>query len=845
MFPMPRRLILYFFYCLYVLVVLCTSLTYGKDRIQLMRILSLRHGAFRSRAHVQSGPFFHTSTTSNVAGTLDPRDLEASDWHSAVGETSNLSQLPNNELKESLGQSPSQSWHNGIEASSSTFDSSQPPNTLALDAEDPATSVTVLSPYAYPITGSFRSPPASRIPYFREDVCTPEAAKSKVRRALQQKKPYVLMPALLRALHDPTFVPSLPATTFHEIIRFLDPKYFLQDLKHIHREFHPAQIRIYGNDEPHIQEIFDDYEAIVDFILHNRARHGRRLGLEEYRILLKALSHTGNGKAAYRVWVNMNEESIEPDLDCYNSYYQARCWSNAYHPAERFKLRVIPMTMKYRQAPLGKLSRRLPGYSVGRGGLKATISETFVDMIEQGIMADAIAFSLLMTGLAKEGDLAGVKSILKQVWDVDADSPADMDEDPQMPNGLACESPLYPNEQVLWTIADIFGSNNDIPAALRVVDYVSRRYSIPISTRVWGVLLEWTYVLSQRRSNGAVSGLDWTGIAQGQLPLRSVESLWNTMISEPYSIEPTMGMYDRYIRNLRDRDMLDAFVTQASKGLSLYWSSFRRYAKLITLHQSGRKITGPDNDTMSDIVHASPDQSPLASSLLNSHDRKPDPDSIRYEETVLRLELVRQFATISRWVRLLLGGTRWYGKESRIFQWERRILPDVIRRLWLFRPDHHIRYKMSTGHVILTGYRGAQPLRYVTRSKFGLFHARMRKYLQVTRGKCMRQLRSSERTLRCTYDHSMARTNHNAIIKGRQPKLSPTRRPTDRGGGTLKRFPAIARKARTQKALSASNLIVKAYPVFKTGPSLARKIRSLPRVNPQWSCMARRQRRST
>lgn len=804
-----------------------------------MRLLSIRHGAFRSRAHVHRGPFFHTSTTSNIAGTLDPRALEPSDWHPPIGETAVVSRLPNNELKESFGQAPSQSWHNGIDASSGDFDSSHTPDILTLDVDDPATSVTVLSPDTYPITESFRPPPRSRIPYFRQDACTLEAAKSKVRRALQQKKPYALVPALLRALHDPTFVPSLPATTFHQIIRYLDAKYFLQDLKHIHKELHPAQIGIYGNDEPHIQEIFHDYEAIVDFVLHSRTRHGHRLGLEEYRVLLKALSHTGNGKAAHRVWVSMKKESIEPDLDCYNAYYEARCWSNAYHPKERFKLRVIPMTLKFRRPPLQRHSRRLPGYSVGHRGLKATISRTFVHMIEQGIMADARAFSLLMTALAKEGDLAGVKSILKQVWDIDADSPADMDEDPQRPNGLACESPLYPNEQVVWTIADIFGSNNDIPAALRVVDYVSRRYSIPISTRVWGVLLEWTYVLSQRRSSKAVSGPYWTGIARGQLPLRSVESLWNTMISEPYSIEPTIGMYDRYIRNLRDRDMLEAFVTQASKGMSLYWSAFRRYVEVITLHQSGRKRSGPDNDTVSDFVHASPEQSHLASSLLDSHDRNPDPPSIRYEETVLRLDLVRRFATISRWVRLLFGGTRWYVKESGSFPWERRILPALIRRLWLFRPDHYIGYRLSTGYVILTGYRGAQPLRHTTRSKFGLFNARMRKYLQVTRGKYMRRLRSSETTLRYTNYYSTARKNHRTIIKSRQRMVSPTRRPTVRGGGTLRRFPAIARKFQTQKALSASASIFKGSLVSKTRRLVARKIRSFPRVNPQRSRMAR------
>ena len=140
-------------------------------------------------------------------------------------------------------------------------------------------------------------------------------------------------------------------------------------------------------------------------------------------------------------------------------------------------------------------------------------------------MADSRAFCLLITALAKEGDLVGVKSILKQAWDVDADKPVDVDEDPGRPNGLSRQSPLVPDDRVLWTIANIFGSNNDIPAALRVVDYISRRYSISIPLRVWDGLLMWTYVLSVRRSWKVMSDTDWAGTALGKLPLQAVESV--------------------------------------------------------------------------------------------------------------------------------------------------------------------------------------------------------------------------------------------------------------------------------------------------------------------------------
>ena len=150
-------------------------------------------------------------------------------------------------------------------------------------------------------------------------------------------------------------------------------------------------------------------------------------------------------------------------------------------------------------------------------------------MIEQGIMADSRAFCLLMTALAKEGDLVGVKSILKQAWDVDTDKPIDVDEDPQRPNALSRQSPPFPDDRVLWTIANIFGSNNDIPAALRVVDYISRQHSISIPSCVWEILFMWTYVLSVRRPWKVMTDMDWAGTALGKLPLQALASVWNTM----------------------------------------------------------------------------------------------------------------------------------------------------------------------------------------------------------------------------------------------------------------------------------------------------------------------------
>ena len=128
----------------------------------------------------------------------------------------------------------------------------------------------------------------------------------------------MLLPALLRTLHDPTFVRSLPATTFQEIIRLLDPKFFLERIRHIHHWISPASIDICSDNELQVGEVFKDYENVVLSILHSRRSGGQKLGLEAHRIFLSTFSHIGSGQAARRVWTSMKKVGVQPDLECYN-----------------------------------------------------------------------------------------------------------------------------------------------------------------------------------------------------------------------------------------------------------------------------------------------------------------------------------------------------------------------------------------------------------------------------------------------------------------------------------------------------------------------------------------------
>ena len=191
-------------------------------------------------------------------------------------------------------------------------------NGLNTAGHDCAAAKFKLSKVSDSVRYSFQPAPTSRLPFLREDTCTAQLAKQEVAGALQQAQPYVLLPALLKTLHDPTFVRSLPATTFQEIIRLLDPKFFLERIRHIHHWISPASINICSDNEPQVGEVFKDYENVVLSILHIRRSGGHKLGLEEHRVFLSNFSHIGSGQAAWRVWKSMKKGGGKPDLECYN-----------------------------------------------------------------------------------------------------------------------------------------------------------------------------------------------------------------------------------------------------------------------------------------------------------------------------------------------------------------------------------------------------------------------------------------------------------------------------------------------------------------------------------------------
>ncbi|MCJ1372038.1 hypothetical protein MMC20_003259 [Loxospora ochrophaea] len=514
-----------------------------------------------------------------------------------------------------------------------------------------------------PAQGSFLedSQPAQESPLLGRQ---PALERVTVVEALQEENPHKLLPSLLEAFEDLEYVRSISATTFSEILRLLDPKDFIDPYKAVYRDIHPASISHLADGTLQLQDILDDYSSAISAIVEARRNAGHRLGIVEYKSILRMVRSTGDARTAKMIWEAMAQDRIQPDTVCYNYYFEALCWANAYDPAERERFRVMPYHLSMRKRSDDKRQGGFQGHRVGPyGGLKSQVLKLFNGMVRAGVTTNVDTFIMLMTAMAREGDIDGVKAILKRVWDVNADNDSLYEMDAtQLRNDIPPNSPLYPTTRLLFTTAHIFGSNNQLSLALRLVDFISQKYSIAIDRSTWSQLLEWAFVLSVRRHGPRRTD----GATLGQVPAQSVEKLWNIMVSEPYNIEPTMPMLNRYCKNLWQRQMGDAMLEQMRAGVKLHIAQVDR-----------------------GVAHS---HRTFAESS-EAHSRK-----LNQESELHRLKAYRDHMMVSRWFRLLLALQRWGGRALPV---QRREIPNVVDEFWNYRPRAGIEYTMFSGRVLI------------------------------------------------------------------------------------------------------------------------------------------------
>ena len=472
--------------------------------------------------------------------------------------------------------------------------------------------------------------------------------------------------------HASTLLESIPPTMFSEILRCIDPAHFISRYQVLQKEISPAYARVLGLSRAIDRDGY--YKFCRQFLHHIKAIIEARsrqfpLTLSDYKYLLKCAREIGDERAANSIWQSIQaNKKIELDADCYNHFLAVKCWQDLTNPYQRFRLRVIPDNVVPRTWE--SLPYSLKGHSIGVGrGIKAQASGLFRQMVEAGVSGNEETFCLMMISMAREGDVASIDAILKRVWDIDVQSLMITDESLVPPTKIYNQdSPFYPSKRLLYAIAHSYGANNNIPMALRLVDYVSRQYSVTIPTEVWNELLQWTFVLSvrprtiKRRLEPVRHGKE-----TGQLPPQAVSSIWDTMISEPYNVRPSMEMYNRLISNLLYRQRFGEIQIRMQEARFIFKNAIRDLSRSLLIFYS--TTLGAPKWVQDQRVR----------DVLFAH---------------LRVARDRQY--IRRWVRLLIHhGSRNLTKGSR---WTDCNLPKLILDWYTFLPNA-VEYPTASGHV--------------------------------------------------------------------------------------------------------------------------------------------------
>jgi hypothetical protein len=472
-------------------------------------------------------------------------------------------------------------------------------------------------------------------------------------------------------INDLDFVRNIPKTTFSEIIRTLDTSRFVAKLGNVHLEIGTACASAM-NIAP-MREVAFEYASVLRQVLAIRRAAGVHGTLADSRALLRCARDLGNLKMADLVWSDLMSQGHTPDVRCYNFYMSATVWNGMHLAGFRQKVRVIPFTTMKRKNE-GYKERKFADYSIGEGGVLESTMRIFNDMVAQSVAADEESFRILIVAAAREGDLQTVKSILQRVWSIDVDGVlGNGNTPPILPKTIPEHSPLYPRTNLLFTIAHAFGINNDVPAAIRLVDFVSRHYNMNITEDVWGQLFEWTFVLSVRRHG--TSNRD--GSREGQISADSVQKLWQTMVGEPYNITPTMGMYNYMIKSLAQREK-SGDIADILRGDARQLFRQQRQRSILLFESIKQK---------------------LRSGNLTSSQRK----GLEYQRKKWELQDLigkRNSFWVRRWLRLLLGSFRNSHRDSVIAKNLTEVLPQL---LWAWRhlAPTDVRYETPTGMVQL------------------------------------------------------------------------------------------------------------------------------------------------
>lgn len=243
-------------------------------------------------------------------------------------------------------------------------------------------------------------------------------------------------------------------------------------------------------------------------------------------------------------------------------------------------------------------------------------------------------------------------------------------------------SPLKPTPRLLHAIVEAFGSMSHILLGTKLLDFVSRRYGIPIPHETWSNLLSWTYLSASKpfkRTRSIYAGAAPSPASTStSSSAADVRHIWDVMTSPPYNFTPTLADLDIYIKTL---------LAQRSLGRAI--ALIRTHA--LPLHASLRQS---HHAALADEIL----QLDALSSVNNSHAASL---TARATARRRRAQLLHDHAhhLIASWLARLLKSASAVA-SARQGSFMRTRVPDLLREFPdFFHPQ--VRYRTAQGHVVL------------------------------------------------------------------------------------------------------------------------------------------------
>lgn len=345
---------------------------------------------------------------------------------------------------------------------------------------------------------------------------------------------------ILLTLSDPInreVVGLLCDSVFVSALLRLTPEYFIEPFLDTLAPVHGGLLsaKRVNTSADIVKQFFDPLNKILLF----RDNGGNKLGLVEYRHLLRLYASIGYLKSATRLWLRMERAGIEPDTQCYNSIMQASVWDIAVYGPMKHRVRVTPYYYRRRRFGVG-----LVGFGTAGRSVRKEVCSMFVDMRKLGLTPDEDTYINLLLASARVGSRVNMNRMLKGVWMVDVEAIMTKSPD-QLPAArpLVESSPVYPTRKLLFAVAHAYGCNSQFKEALLIINYISQQYGIEITDDIWAELFERGFVLSRKRV-GRYAQANRLGKINRKILFELKNMLW--LDGQPYD----MPLYQRLAKTI-------------------------------------------------------------------------------------------------------------------------------------------------------------------------------------------------------------------------------------------------------------------------------------------------------